>query len=404
MSHTDDRPTICQVLLTLNVGGAELLAAGIARALNDRYRFVFACLDVCGSIGESLQAEGFPVEVIDRTQGVDIKCALRLSALLRRHKVDIVHAHQYTPFFQSQVARLATRKMPVVFTEHGRHFPDSRSSKRVGFNRMMLRKEDRVIGVGEAVRDALIVNEGFGPERVDVIYNGVDLPPFSAVRGDVAMRQAVRSELGLEQNEYAILQVARLNPLKDHLTAVRAVNGLRQRGVHARLILAGDGEERSRIASCARAVGCEESVSFLGERNDVSRLLSAADAFLLSSISEGIPLTLIEAMAAGVPVVSTRVGGVDEVIIDGETGLLAEAGDDVQLANHLERLHCDSDLRRQIVLAGVDRARSQFSLERMHREYTQLYDELVSGSGKQTRISGQVSVGEKELFSVGATR
>ena len=328
VSESDPRPTICQVLLTLDIGGAELLAAGIARALCDRYRFVFACLDVRGVIGTELEADGFPVEVIDRTQGIDVKCALRLSALLRRRKVDVIHAHQYTPFFQSQVARLAAQNVPVIFTEHGRHHPDTCGTKRVGFNRLMLREDDRVIGVGESVRKALIVNEGFGAERVEVIRNGVDIERFSAVRDDIAMRQAVRKELGLKRNEYAVLQVARLNQLKDHATAVRAVGRLRRRGVPVRLLLAGDGEEQSRIRSVVCEAECEDDVTFLGERDDVHRLLSAADTFLLSSISEGIPLTLIEAMAAGVPVVSTRVGGVAEVLIDGESGLLAEAQND----------------------------------------------------------------------------
>lgn len=400
MPDPDHRPTICQVLLSLHMGGAEVLAAGLARALSDRYRFVFACLDGLGSIGERLRAEGFPVEVIDRKDGIDFKCGLRLSTFLRKHGVDAIHAHQFTPFFQSLIARLAYPAPSVVFTEHGRQYPDTRSAKRVAFNRILSRNNDRIVAVGEAVRQALIANEGFAPARVEVIRNGVDIASFAAVRSDVALRRSVRHEFALRHDEYAIVQVARLNPLKDHATAIRSLANLRRRGVPARLILVGDGQERAQLEAAAWEAGCERHVSFPGERTDVARILSAADAFLLSSISEGIPLTLIEAMAAGVPVVATQVGGVDEVIVDGESGLLVAAQDDKQLARQLQRLHGDSDLRRQLVLTGFERAKSLFSLQRMHAEYSQLYEQLT-GSGNAGVKSGQAVVNHEELLSVG---
>jgi len=377
-TETSSKPTICQVLHSLDIGGAEVLAAGLARALSDRFRFVFACLDDVGTLGEQLRDDGFTVELLGRSEGIDWRCGRRLGAFVKAQQVDVLHAHQYTPFFQSLIGRLSRWRTPIVFTEHGRHFPDSRSAKRVAVNRLLMRRRDRVIGVGASVRRALIANEGIPAARAEVIYNGVDLGPFEAVRDDSTLRREVRNELGVSNDEHVILQVARLNPLKDHLTAISTIRKLRDSGVNARLVLAGEGEERPKIEAAVRDADLPERVTLLGARRDIPRLLSAADAFLLSSISEGIPLTLIEAMAAGVPVVSTDVGGIPEVIDHGATGLLAPARDDGRLANHLQRALTDSAFRGSVIAAAQIKARERFSLDEMHRLYAGVYSECLA--------------------------
>ncbi len=388
---TNDPPTICQVLHSLGIGGAEVLAAEIARRMSDRYRFVFACLDSLGTLGEQLVRDGFRVEVLHRQPGLDWRCSLRLAQFLKAEHVDVTHAHQFTPFFQAMLSRLAHRHPPIVFTEHGRHYPDSRSWKRVLFNRGLSRSDDRFIGVGQSVCDALIANEGLPQSRVELIYNGVDLGPYRAACGDSVLRQTVRAELGLRKDEFVILQVARLNSLKDHQTALRTIQRLTANGHSAQLILAGDGEERGQLEAFVAAQQLESHVRFLGARRDVVRLMSAADVFLLSSISEGIPLTLIEAMAAGLPVVTTNVGGCGEVVIEGVTGLLAPARDDAQLARHLETLQFDSLKRRCFGDAGAARATKLFSLDRMLDEYSEVYDEACPK--KMSSVIGHSSLG-----------
>jgi len=374
----DDRPVICQVLHSLDIGGAEVLAAGMARELSDRYRFVFACLDdEVGVLGKEFEERGVPMRIFDRQPGVDWKCSFRLAAFFREHKVQIVHAHQYTPFFQSMLARLAYRRPPIVFTEHGRHFPDSRSSKRVAVNRALLRSDDRLIGVGESVRRALVDNEGLPEKRTETIYNGVPLKNFQAVNGDGQVRRTAQRELSIDDAEFAIVQVARLNSLKDHATAIRTLKRLRDDQVPAKLILVGDGEERAALEQLVADQTVENDVVFLGARSDIPRLLASADAFLLSSISEGIPLTLIEAMGAGVPIVSTDVGGIPEVIEHGVSGLLASAGDTETLATHLKSLWQNPEQRSQLAENGCKRAVERFSLEQMHRQYVDVYEQVL---------------------------
>jgi len=368
--------TICAILHSLSMGGAEVLAARLARQLAGRFRFVFACLDETGSLGEQLRAEGFPVEVMGRRMGIDWQCSNRLARFFRRERVEIVHAHQYTPFFYAITARLMCRKPPILFTEHGRAYPDYPRRKRIAVNRLLLERRDRVVGVGEAVRQALIRNEGIPPTRVSVIHNGIDLPAYTNGATD---RAAIRREMGLSIDDLVIIQVARLDPLKDHATAIRTLERVARHCPGAKLVLVGEGPEEPMIRELVRQRGLDTRVRFLGLRTDVARLLPAADIVLLTSVSEGIPLTLIEAMAASRPVVATRVGGVGEVVLEESTGLLAPARDDAALASAILRLAGDAGLRTRMGQLGRARSRAMFSESQMHDGYHRLYDEMLLG-------------------------
>jgi sugar transferase (PEP-CTERM/EpsH1 system associated) len=369
----DDR-VICHLVHSLHVGGAEMLVARLARRLRDRCRFLFVCLDELGTLGAELRAEGFPVEVLGRRPGLDWRCVTRLSRLMRQLRVALIHAHNYSPFSYALMARLLYRRPPVLFTEHGRHHPDRRVAKRVMFNRLLLQRRDRVIGVGAAVRQALILNEGMAADRVGILYNGIDPDQFAS---DVAERATVRRQLGLGPDDFVILQVARLDPLKDHATAIRMMQRVTRHCPSAKLLLVGDGPKREIIEAQIEQCRLHEQVRLLGVRQDVAQLLAAADLFLLTSISEGIPLTLIEAMAAGLPVVSTRVGGTGEVVGDGETGLLAPANDDAALSTATLRFVEDPGLRQRMGEQGRVRARSLFSEARMAEQYRDLYKAML---------------------------
>jgi glycosyltransferase involved in cell wall biosynthesis len=262
----------------------------------------------------------------------------------------------------------------VLFTEHGRAFPDFRRPKRVIANRVLLRRRDRVVAVGEAVRRALIDNEGIPTPRVGVIYNGIALPDAAPTAED---RAAARRAMGVGDDDFVLLQVARLDPLKDHATAVRAAACAARSRPDLRLVLVGEGPELPRIEALVREQRLESVVRLLGLRSDVPRLWPGADAALLTSVSEGIPLTLLEAMAAHRPVVSTNVGGVAEVVEDGVTGLLAPSGGHEALARQVLRLADDADLRRTMGEAGRRRAEERFNEEEMLGAYRRVYREMI---------------------------
>jgi glycosyltransferase involved in cell wall biosynthesis len=369
--------TVCQLLHSMNVGGAEVLAARLARRLRGTFRFVFACLDDVGPLGEELRDDGFRVALVGRKPGIDWGLPFRLARLMRSEQVDVVHAHQYTPFFYGLTSRLPGLGRPILFTEHGRHQPDYPRPKRMLANRLLLSHRDRVVGVGGAVRQALIANEGLPPRRVDVLYNGIDVDAFAATGDTSGLRLDTRRELGVNPDGFVILQVARLDYLKDHATALRTMARVIKQMPSARLVLVGDGPERPSVEALVRDLNLGGSVRLIGVRKDVDRLLHGADLFLLTSVSEGIPLTVIEAMAAELPIVATDVGGLREIVAEGETGLLAPAKDDAALANHVVRLAGDANLRQMMGTAGRARAKEHFDEPRMADEYGRIYRELA---------------------------
>jgi len=357
----------------LRVGGAEVLVTRLARRLRHSYRFCFTCLDELGTLGEELRNDGFLVDVVQRRPGVDWRLSLRLARHFARRRVALIHAHQYTPFFYALAARLLYQHSPILFTEHGRWVPDYPRRRRILANRLLLQRRDRVVGVGEVVRKALIVNEGIPARRVGVVHNGVDLTPYR----QFADRAEVRRELRLADEDFVLIQVARLVPIKDHLTALRTLQKTVCQLPQARLVLVGEGPEENAIREFISRHHLHDHVRFLGLRSDVPRLLPAADAFLLTSINEGIPLTVIEAMAAGLPIVSTDVGGVAEVVRDGETGLLARPGDVEGLAHHVLRLGASPEERTHMGRAGRERALALFSEDGMVAAYDRLYREML---------------------------
>jgi sugar transferase (PEP-CTERM/EpsH1 system associated) len=368
-------PTICQLVHGLPVGGAEVLIDRIVRQLGDRYRFIIACLDEVGPLGERLAGDGISVVNLERRPGFDWKCVRRLHRLLRTESVQVTHAHQCTPFAYALATRAFGKRPAVLLTEHGRFFPDAASRRRKLFHRLLSRRDDQFVAVGETVRQALVNNEGLPRERIQVVYNGVRLPEGQAEATD---RAAVRAELGIDDGEIVIIQVARLDAIKDHATGVQAFAIAHAQNPRLRLLVVGDGPERPAIERTIREHALQARVSMLGMRDDVRRLLAAADLFLLTSVSEGIPVTVLEAMAEGVPVVATDVGGLPELIRHGESGLLAPPGNAEKLAEALMRLASGPSFRAQLASHARHRAATQFSEQGMMTRYDQIYQGMLN--------------------------
>jgi len=386
----DDRPTVCHVIHALGVGGAEVLVDQMLRLLSNEFRCVVAVLDEIGEIGERLQRDGFTVKHLHRNPGIDRGCAKRLRKFADEEGAEILHAHQYTPFFQAMLSRGLWGTRPVVFTEHGRHFPDCPSRKRSVVNRLMLRNCDRLIGCGGAVRQALIDNEGLPESRVEVIYNGVDLASLG--KPALGARERIRSEFQFAATDFVAVLVARLHELKDHQTALRAIDAARKQIPGLRLLLAGEGDERATIEKTIRERGLEECVTLAGTRKDIADLLAASDVFLMSSISEGIPLTVIEAMAARRPVVATAVGGLPELVEHGVTGFLAPSGDDASLACSLIELYRRPELRRQMADVAAKRAKEKFSLDGMLDAYRDVYRDVLGRRERRSVFGKQIDM------------
>lgn len=370
---------IAHVLHRLYLAGAEVLAAALARRLGNPSgrQFMFLCLDEIGPMGKQLAEEGFKVVDLGRRPGVDLSVAGKIRRLVAEHRITLLHAHQYTPFFYAALSRGLGRRPRVLFTEHGRHFPDSRRPKRVLANKFFLRSQDRVTAVGRFVKQALVDNEGIAANRIEVVYNGID--PGSFTLDPEQARQArgqIRRELNIADDQPVVLQVARFHPVKDHATAIGALKHALAGVPNAVMVLVGDGELQPAIEKLVADLGLGASVRFTGVRSDIPRLMAAADVFTLSSLSEGISVTLLEAMAAGLPIAATAVGGNPEVVAHEQSGLLSPRSDAAALGVHFVRLLQDPALRGRMAAAGRIKLLATFTQESMHLRYARIYEEM----------------------------
>jgi glycosyltransferase involved in cell wall biosynthesis len=314
--------------------------------------------------------------VFGRRPGLDFAVARRLARALDARRIRVIHAHQYTPFFYAALAKVQLGgKVRLILTEHGRHYPDVVSGRRRSLNAWALsRLADRVNAVCGFSAGALATKDGFPPERIEVIPNGVELGEFEPSMS----RETARRGAGLPLDARLIVSIARFHPVKDHATLIRAFAALSPRQPAARLVLAGEGPLRADLESLAARLGVTGRVDFLGVRDDVPSLLKAADVFCLTSLSEAASLTVLEAMAAGVPIVLTDVGGNPELVRDGVEGLLVPRGDASAAAAALDRVLSDAGLAGRLARAAESRVRERYPLSATIGRYFELYSELAA--------------------------
>lgn len=369
----------------LPVGGTEVMVCHLARKLRELGNEVaVGCLDAVGDLGERLAGEGFAVEAYGRRPGFDARLIWKLRRSVRKGRFDVVHAHQYTPFFYAALAKTLTG-VPLVFTEHGRFYPDLPSAKRRLFNRVFAGSANRITAVSRGVQESLVRVEGFAAERIEVVYNGIDLAKFAP--RSAAGKTAARSMLGLPTQARVIGTVGRLDSIKNQPLLLHAFSLVLKRAPDAHLVIAGDGPEMEKLRTVAARLGLVDRAHFLGQRSDVDQIYAALDVFALSSFSEGTPMTIIEAMAASTPIVSTGVGGIPEIVADGEEALLVqgippavegESGPGAReyverFAAALERVLLDPALAQKLASRGKARAHREFSLEAITARYHDIY-------------------------------
>ena len=366
------RIPIAFVLHVMQVAGAEVLVAETIRRLRTALDPVVVCLDGVGQLGETMRAEGVDVIALGRRPGLDVRMAWRMAAVLRERRIRVVHAHQYTPFFYSALAKpLVGHRTWLILTEHGRFYPDVVSPRRRMTNRWLLSHlADEVNAVAAFSARALHEQDGF-PLPIPVVENGIDVLAYDPASD----RAAAKRHVGLDPGRRHIICIARLHPVKDHAMLVRAFARVAGAMPDVDLVLAGDGELRATLQAQVAAAGLEQRVSFLGVRRDVPDLLRAADVFALTSVSEGASITVLEAMASGVPSVLTAVGGNGELVRDGVEGLLVPRHDDEAAAQALMRILGDAALRTKLGAEARHRALSTYQLDRTVARYGELYQQ-----------------------------
>ncbi len=347
---------ICHVLSSLEIGGAERVALRIAESQRDEGHKISILAARPGPLEAACREAGLPVTILRRGN------ALTRAAQALKHftagRYDVVNAHNEWAHRVSLSARLA-RVRPLVMTVHGESTTAAPSWQ---FRAPVL---DGVIACSTRIGERLRTEQpALDAGRIVVVDNGVALPPPRSGDALAALRLPGHA---------IVACVARLDPVKDLGTLLTAIASLPR----AQLILVGDGPDRAALEARARELGIASRTNFLGFRADVNELLGAADVFALSSLTEGMSIAALEAMAAGLPVVATRVGGTPDVVEDGVTGILVPARDPGALAAALGPLLDDPARREALGGAGRERVRARFSLEATARRYLEAYDRFA---------------------------
>ena len=362
-----DAVHVLHVVFGLNPGGAERLVVDLATGLPAPHRATICCLDERGAWADEAEAGGVPVRVLGREPGFHPSLGGRIARLAGDTGAGVLHCHQYTPFVYGALARLRSPRLRLVFTEHGRLAGARVSGKRRLANALLGRMPGRFFAVCEELR-GFMIREGFPPGRLGVLYNGIDPGPPAPPDA----RDRARRDWELPEDAWVVGSVARLDPVKDLATLVRAFARL-QGAPPPYLVVVGDGPERAALEAEARTAGLGDRIRFAGQRSDVRERLPAFDVFVNSSTYEGVSLTIIEAMAAGLPVVATRVGGTPEVVTDGRDGRLVTAGDPAGLAAALEELRGDRALAARLGGAGRATVEARFRFDSMLQAYLDAY-------------------------------
>jgi len=366
---------VLQILHGLSRAGAARLVFDLAVRNRDSLETEVVCLDQEGPLADQLREQGIDIHPTRRHEGIDLTQIVRISRIIKNFRPHVVHCHQYTPFFYGTLASMWARSGQVLFTEHGRHYPDIVSSKRRFFNRFLLTRTSGVTAVCDFSRRRLVENEGIPFGRIEVVYNGVDVSRFARTKDPIGYRL----RFDLPENARVIVQVGNFRKVKDQTTAIQAFQKVREQDSQACLIFVGDGPDLNECRQLAQTLKVDHAIRFLGQRDDIPEILAGADIMLMTSLSEAHSVSLLEGMATRLPIVATKVGGIPETIVDNQTGFLAEPKNADALARSLLMLLKDADLRDRMGQAGFNRVLSQFQQTTMHEKYLSIYHRLAEG-------------------------
>jgi glycosyltransferase involved in cell wall biosynthesis len=392
LPESERRIKILRVIARLNMGGPALHVAYLTAGLRERG---YDTTLVAGSLarGEdsmAFVAEGRGVDVVridelgrEISPLRDVVATLRLARLIRRERPDILHTHTAKAGTVGRVAALlAGRHRPpiVVHTFHGHvlrgYFGPLRSTVFRLLERWLAGHTTALIAVSPQVRDDLVALHVAPPERFVVIRLGIELG--ERVAGARDGRVESRRYLGIPPDRFAVGWIGRMTAVKRTDDVLVAFKRLREDGVDAVLCMVGDGPDRPQLEQRAHELGIVRDTLFLGYQEEVAQFYAAFDALVLPSSNEGTPVSAIEALAAGRPVVATRVGGVPDVVEEGKDGFLVEPGATEELADRLAQLAADPELRGRMGRAGRDRVLPRYAVHRLVDDVDRLYRSLLS--------------------------
>ena len=370
---------ITEVIDSLAIGGAERMMVDLTLNLAARgHSLDVVCLRQPGDLGRPLEAAGIRVTALQKPDGPDLSTLRSLSAHLRRNRTELVHTHNPLVHHYGLLAgRMAGTA--VVNTIHGLDNLEDGTGSHNFLYGLSCRMTDHVVAVCKMAYETFRAGRVIPGRRLEMISNGIHLERF------------LNSGPRARRSEFTIGVVGRLVPVKDHATLLRAMKLVISHQPGCRLEILGDGPARNELESLAAELGIQEHVVFRGFDTNVAGFLQELDLFVICSVSEALPLTLLEAMAAGLPVVGTEVGGIPDLIRDGACGWLCPPSDPVKLSEAILEAHA-SPARSEYGRRGQAFVNLEHSVETMTDRYERLFQNLLSHRSNGTSKTKVVTV------------
>jgi glycosyltransferase involved in cell wall biosynthesis len=391
-----DRIKILYLTTSLDTYGPAGALVSIATSLDpERFEVLFCQCEgpAENPIRASLEAHGIPVHTLNSTGPLDLRLVYKLVRLLRAQRVDVLHTRLIRADFYGRLAgRLSG--VPLILTNlcdiYSEHFKTWHGPWLgplfYAVDRATLGLAHRLVANSDGVKADLVNQVGISADKVSRIYNGIDAALYAPQPG---ARQQMRRQIGLSEDEVVVGTVARLHYKKGLTYLLEAAHQLGGRFPGLRFIIAGDGPERRRLEEQARELGLGDRLIFLGDRTDISDVLAAMDVFAFPSLFEGLPNAILEAMAAGLPVVASDVAGNNEVVQDGLNGYLVPVQDAAALAEKIALLAADAPRRQALAAAGRQNVAERFSIPASTRQFELLYTQDLAGTAPQTVVPAE---------------
>lgn len=363
-----------QITHDLNYGGLQRLVVDISKGLDkSKYEVAVCVLREGGPLEEELLKEDIRIIKLPHSNNsVDHLSFWKLYKIFKEEKPDIIHTHNTQPFIEGGIAALLAGIPVKIHTDHGRQFPDKR--RYMYAERIFSHFTNQIIAVSESLKDDISRYEGIRPDKIMVIPNGIDGGKYN-IKID---KNKKRRELDID-NKYNIILgfVGRLSPEKGLIYLVKAMEAIVKEFPNVLLLIVGEGVLLEELKRESIALGIERNIRFLGPRSDINEILGILDIFVLPSLREGLPLVLLEAAVASLPIIATDVGGNNQVVKHGINGLLVKHGDAAPICDALRQLILNDKMRQGFGRKSYNLFINNFTIEKMISEYENIYQSCL---------------------------
>lgn len=370
---------ILYLITGLNIGGAEIVLRNLLNGLDkERFEPVVLSITPIGEIGEKIREDGFRVLELGVKNKWNFLPILKLVKIIRQEKPTILHCHLFHAIFLGRIIGKFCRVPIIISTIHNEYFGGVLREK-------LLRYTDRFCNlstnVSQKAAEIIIQKKIVPANKIEVVYNGINLKDFEIKRNEVCQR--IHKELDIKENQPLLVSVGRLTKQKGYVYLFNAIKKVKIKYPNLVLIILGEGKDRGKLEREIKERKLKENIFLLGNKNNVPEYLATADVFVLASLWEGFGLVVAEAMASGLPVIATKVGGIPEIIIDNKNGFLVEAQNSNALTEKIDYvLSLPMDERKKIGRRARQTIEQKFSLENMVHNYEILYQRLLKSINK----------------------